>query len=295
ERLLAAWQADRATRIAAWNVQKEVEARADAEAEEMRRLREEEEELLVNEEAERERREAEKKKPKMNTFIPGSSITDILIHPPSQYALQKLSTFDYVEMWYFSPAGRLDASKFHDRSQAEDTLGISKIDDLLTIRPIASVKASRNVIPNHELTFPDFLSTKNCFLDHAKKANWPTTNLDALAKFFWFLETHPSVQLPLGERIILTYASRVCFNWHRDLKAGRGYDILVINGHLLDTITRDIEGHDNDRVKAKRRPSHPRATSHARRDRTTCVMRPTTSDAAATHAPNPRVHHASTT
>ncbi|KAF8833212.1 hypothetical protein BDN67DRAFT_1059011 [Paxillus ammoniavirescens] len=258
ECLLTAWQADRATRIVAWNAQRDVEARAAAEAEEMRRLREEEEELLINKEAERKWKEAEKKKPRMNTFAPGSSVADVLIHPPSQYALQKLTTFDYVEMWYFSLAGRLDASKYHDRSQVDDTFGISKIDDMLTVRPIASVKASRNVLPDHELTFPEFLSAKNCFLNHAKKANWPTTNLDALAKFFWFLEIHPSVQLPLGEKIILTYASRVRLDWHRELKAGRGYDISVINGRLLDTITRDIEGHDNDRVKSKASNSvHP--------------------------------------
>ncbi|KAF8835006.1 hypothetical protein BDN67DRAFT_868507, partial [Paxillus ammoniavirescens] len=240
ERLLAAWQADRATRIAAWDTQKEAEARAAAEAEEIHRLCEDEEEFLINEEAKRERKEADKKKPRMNTFVPGSSVTDVLIHPPSQYALQKLSTFDYVEMWYFSLVGRLDASKYHNRSQADDTFGISKVDNLLGVRPIASVKASRNVLPNHELTFPDFLSAKNCFLDHAKKANWPAANLNALTKFFWFLETHPSVQLLLGEKIILTYASCVRLNWHRELKAGRGYDISVINGRLLDTITRDI-------------------------------------------------------
>ncbi|KIK76938.1 hypothetical protein PAXRUDRAFT_17842 [Paxillus rubicundulus Ve08.2h10] len=200
--------------IVAWNAQREVEARTAAEAEEMHRLHKEEEELLINEEAKRERKEAEKKKPRMNTFTPGSSVTDVLIHPPSQYALQKLTTFDYIEMWYFSLTGHLDTLKYHDRSQADDTFNISKIDDMLTVRPIASVKASRNVLPDHELTFPEFLSAKNCFLNHAKKANWLTTNLNTLTKFFWFLETHPSVQLPLGEKIILTYASRVQLDWH---------------------------------------------------------------------------------
>ncbi|KIJ11382.1 hypothetical protein PAXINDRAFT_84596, partial [Paxillus involutus ATCC 200175] len=241
ECLLAAWQADRAIRIVTWNVQKEVEARAAAEVEEAHRLCEEEEEILANEETERERRDAEKKKPKMNTFAPGSSVTDVLVNPPpSQYALQKLSTFNYVEMWYFSPAGRLDAAKHHDRTHADDTFDISKVDDLLMVHPVASVRASRNVLPDHKLSFSEFLSAKNCFLDYAKKANWPMANLDALAKFFWFLETHPSLQLPLRERIILTYASHVHLNWHRELKAGRGYDISVINSCLLDTISRDV-------------------------------------------------------
>ncbi|KIJ11614.1 hypothetical protein PAXINDRAFT_15523 [Paxillus involutus ATCC 200175] len=250
EHLLAAWKADRANKIAAWNAQKEVEARAAEEAEEVRRQWEEEEEALINKEAEREQSKAEKKKPKMNIFTPGSSVADILVYPPSQYALQKLSTFNYVEMWYFSLAGRLDAAKNYDRSQVDDTFGISKVDDHLTVRSIASVRASRNALPDHELSFSKFLRAKNCFLDHTK-ANWPTANLDALAKFFWYLETHPSLQLPLGKRIILTYASHVCFDWHHKLKAGRGYDLSLINSRLLDTISRDIEGHDNDWVKSK--------------------------------------------
>ncbi|KAF8834813.1 hypothetical protein BDN67DRAFT_985045 [Paxillus ammoniavirescens] len=154
-------------------------------------------------------------------------------------------------MWYFSLAGRLDAAKHHNRAHADDTFGISKVDDLLTVRPVASVRAPCNVLPDHELSFLEFLSTKNCFLDYAKKANWPMANLDALAKFFWFLKTHPSLQLPLGERIILTYTSCVCLDWHWELKAGRGYNISVINSHLLDTISRDVEGHDNDRIKSK--------------------------------------------
>ncbi|KIJ11596.1 hypothetical protein PAXINDRAFT_84246 [Paxillus involutus ATCC 200175] len=200
-------------------------------------VREEEEEAAANEEADCEQREAEKKRPKMNTFTPGASVADILIHPPSQYILQKLSTFNYTELWYFSFAGHLDTEKYHNKSQVDDTFGITRVDDLLTVRPVASVRASCNVLPDHELSFSEFLKAKNCFLDHAKKANWPITNLDTLTKFFWFLETHPSLQIPLGEKIILTYTSCIRFDWHRELKAGRGYNISVINSRLLDTIT----------------------------------------------------------
>ncbi|KIJ07198.1 hypothetical protein PAXINDRAFT_90797, partial [Paxillus involutus ATCC 200175] len=251
EHLLAAWQADRTNRVAAWNAQKEVEARATEEANQACRLQEEEEELLANEEAEREQCEVEKKKPKINTFTPGLSVADVLVHPPSQYALQKLSTFDYVEMWYFSLAGHLDAAKHHDRSQADNTFSISKVDNHLTVHSIASVRASCHALPDHELPFAEFLKAKNCFLEHAKKASWPVTNLDTLAKIFWFLETHPSLQLPLREKIILTYALRVRHDWHRELKVERGYDISIINNHLLNMVTQDIEGHDNDRIKSK--------------------------------------------
>ncbi|KIJ20703.1 hypothetical protein PAXINDRAFT_66155 [Paxillus involutus ATCC 200175] len=193
--------------------------------------------MLANKELKHEQREAEKKKPKMNTFTPRLLVADVLIHPPSQCALQKLSTFDYVEMWYFSLAGHPAAARHHNRSQANNTFGISKINDHLTVHSRASIRASCNALLDHELSFSEFLRAKNCFLEYAKKTNCPTTNLNAFTKFFWFLETHPLLQLPLGEKIILTYALHVHHDRHWELKAEQGYDISIINNHLLDTVT----------------------------------------------------------
>ncbi|KAF8435506.1 hypothetical protein L210DRAFT_962587, partial [Boletus edulis BED1] len=251
ERLAAAWETNKIACVAAWNAQKEANARAAEEIELAHRAQREEEDRLAREEAEREQRESDKKKPKMNPFAVGSPVADTLIHPPSNYALQKLSTFDYIELWYFTHAGRLDAAKFSNKSQADDTFGISRIDDHLTVRSIASVRASCNVLSDHDLSFSEFLRVKNVFLDHARKAEWPIAHLDTLAKFFWLLETHSMTQLPLGERIILTYASRVRLDWHRELKANRGYDISITNQNLLRTIADEVRALDDELVKIK--------------------------------------------
>ncbi|KAG6372370.1 hypothetical protein JVT61DRAFT_7811 [Boletus reticuloceps] len=208
ERLIAAWEADRNTCIAAWNAQREAEARAAEEEEQERRRQEEEQERVAREQAEAELGDADKKKLKMNMFAPGTLIPNVLMHPPSQYALQKLKTFDYVELWYFSPAGRSDAARHSNKSHTDDTLGISRVEDLLTVRSINSVRASRNALPDHELTFMEFIRARNNFLDYAEKTEWPKSNLNAVATFVWRLETHPTLELPLGEKIILTYASR---------------------------------------------------------------------------------------
>ncbi|KIK74222.1 hypothetical protein PAXRUDRAFT_176373, partial [Paxillus rubicundulus Ve08.2h10] len=55
ECLLAAWQADRTSRIAVWNARKEADAHAAEEAEEICRVRDEEEEAVANEVANHER------------------------------------------------------------------------------------------------------------------------------------------------------------------------------------------------------------------------------------------------
>ncbi|KAG6372799.1 hypothetical protein JVT61DRAFT_7205 [Boletus reticuloceps] len=184
--LTAAWETNKDARVAAWNAQKESDAssRAAEEIELAHRAQEEEEGSLARAEAECEQRESDKKKPKMNPFAVGSSVTDILVHPPSHYMLQKLSTFDYVELWYFTHAGRLDVVKLSNKSQANDTFGISRVDDHLTMCSIALVRASCNVLSDHDLSVPEFLRTKNFFLDHARKAEWPIVHFNILTKFF---------------------------------------------------------------------------------------------------------------
>ncbi|KIK95660.1 hypothetical protein PAXRUDRAFT_140147, partial [Paxillus rubicundulus Ve08.2h10] len=93
------------------------------------------------EEAECEHKEVEKKKPKMNNFNKATPIFNIIVPCPFQYALQKLSTFDYIDLWYFSPPGCLEASKFN-RSNTDDAFYVFKIGNVLTLCSIASVKVS---------------------------------------------------------------------------------------------------------------------------------------------------------
>ncbi|KIK78745.1 hypothetical protein PAXRUDRAFT_16710 [Paxillus rubicundulus Ve08.2h10] len=189
EHLIAAWDAEHNIRVNAWNRIQADQAQAAEEAEQQRREQEEEELCLAEEEAEQEHREGEKKKPKMNDFDQTTSISSVIVPHPSQYALQKLNSFNHIDLWYFSPAGCAEASKYN-RSNADETFGISKAGDTLTLRTIASIKASHNSLEDHNLSFKAFLQAKNNFIFYAKKASWPGKHLDALAEFFWNVETH---------------------------------------------------------------------------------------------------------
>ncbi|KIN97861.1 hypothetical protein M404DRAFT_31942 [Pisolithus tinctorius Marx 270] len=100
--------------------------------------------------------DTECKKPQMADFTIGHPPPSIIVNRPSQYTTNKLASCNYVELWYFSPEGCNDAAK-HTRSNANDTFGISSTNDLLTLRPVALVKASQNVHMDHNLTFSEFL------------------------------------------------------------------------------------------------------------------------------------------
>jgi hypothetical protein len=95
------WTHGHNKRIQEWNQQWEEEAQAEAEIKQARTAQEEEECLAKEVETENKCLEAEKKKPKMNGFNATASVSDSIAPCPSQYAIQKLNNFKYVELWYF--------------------------------------------------------------------------------------------------------------------------------------------------------------------------------------------------
>jgi hypothetical protein len=241
DRLVESWTAGHEARVADWN------RRHDEEIQLVRAAREEEERLARQAEEENERLESEKKKPKMNGFNVTSTIGDAIAPRPSQYAIQKLNNFEYIELWYFSPDGCKEALKT-SRSIADDTFSLTKLDDQLTIRPTSASKASRSALPDHELSFSTFLRAKNLFLTQASTAKWPQANLNALALFFWHLENHAiRNNSEIGDIVILHYASRVRQEWHDRLKRDEAFNIGIINETLLRTINEEIW----DRVHSK--------------------------------------------
>ncbi|KAI6032848.1 hypothetical protein F5J12DRAFT_945620, partial [Pisolithus orientalis] len=121
----------------------------------------------------------------------------------------KLASCDYIELWYFSPEGCNDVAK-HARLNANDTFGISSTNDLLTLRPVASVKASQNACTDHNLNFSKFLQARVSFLHHIKMVPWPKKHINALAMFFWNLNSHPQHSTTNGDAIVLCYTSQVC-------------------------------------------------------------------------------------
>ena len=248
ERLSTAWEDDHHVCVEAWNLQREVEDQETERIHQERRQREEEQRQLKEAEAEKERRDAEKKKPKINDLNENCPPPSIIIPRPSQYALQKISTFNFIELWYFSPKGCSEASQVN-KSQADDTLSITNVNNVLTLRPVASIRASCNACADHELAFGEFMQAKNSFLYHVKEALWPPKHVDALAELFWNLENHPICVSENSNLIALHYASRICRCWHDDLKnnTGSAFNISLISDTLMNNITFEL----NSNIQAK--------------------------------------------
>jgi hypothetical protein len=250
QHLSEAWLQHNHARREAWARQLEEDRAAEEQAETARREAEEEQRRQEAEVLEAERQEVEKKKPKMSDFDDRTTVADVLHPRPAQFALNKLESFEYVELWYFTPEGCIDATEDH-ASVAEDAYGLTKNEDYVALRPLASFRASRNVVQDQNLTWRQLEIGRHTFLDFAAAAKWPIRHLEALGQFWLALEISEYRLRPRGERILLIYQARVRREWHDSLKRQQGFNIGKINHALLRKVADEV--YDNWRADATRR------------------------------------------
>jgi len=235
------WDLGHQERLAEWNTQVETERQA-REDDERRALEQAEEaRKKQEEEEERERREIEKKRPQMNDFNETQMVDDVVSLRPSPYATRKLEDFEYVELYYFTPEGCRDAHENH-RTQHEESLGLANVEGVLSFRPLAAVKASKNVVQDSDLSWRQMSMAKSSMIDFLQtNTRWPSKHIQALALFFVRLETHPMRTQPYGEEILLRYQARVRRDWHDRLKRGTGaFNISLINEIQLQAISNEV-------------------------------------------------------
>ncbi|KAG6330830.1 hypothetical protein ID866_8258 [Astraeus odoratus] len=61
----------------------------------------------------------------------------------------------------------------------------------VTIQVANSLHASKNVKPDHQLSFVDYMYAKNCLLITLKNAKWGNEAVDVFNWFFHNLDNHP--------------------------------------------------------------------------------------------------------
>ena len=182
----------------------------------------------------------DKKKLSIRDFEEDAPPPNVIACHPFQYALQKIVIFEYVELWYFTREGCFEASRLA-HSQADDAFGIALTNEILTLRPVALVKASKNTKADHELLLVKMLQAQTSYLEHIKEASWPEKHVAALFKFFWNLESHP-FHLSMRHRdcILAMYAAKIRRHWHNKLKLDNVFNLTIINENLLQHIVVEV-------------------------------------------------------
>ena len=157
----------------------------------------------------------------MNGFNPSKSVGDTIIPNPSQYTLTKLSSFQWIELWYFSPEACLEAAQ-QAFSTLDNVFGIAKTEDALGFHQISTARASKNVIQDKDLTWHTFSLAKTNYVRHITKASWPHLHVQLIIDLFFKLENHPWCIHLNGEHMLLLYLDRVHKEWHMRLALGDG-------------------------------------------------------------------------
>jgi hypothetical protein len=183
------------------------------ECEEQDRLAAEEENIHRahhNREAEEQHQEVKKKQPKLNTFDKDLTIDEWIKPRPTSYTLSKINNLECVELNYFTVKGCCNAGADTNKSISHDTLAFTQLEDTIAIRPLASLRPSKHILNDEELSWDEMFKAKNnMLLFMAKSSVWPVAHAESLAAFYVNLGLHPRKRQENGRRVLVLYQSRV--------------------------------------------------------------------------------------
>ena len=242
-----AWKRSNDKKVAQWNEQlmedqqaQEEEARQELEEAEHRQAQ------LEKEEEER-RKEIEKKRPKINGFDPQRTVGGFIVPHPSAFALNKLDGLDYVELDYFTTKGCKNAHAEHELTTNHNTYDLSTQGDTLALQPLSSLKPSKSIRRDKNLSWEEMVTAKNNMIHFMSKSKlWPQSHMECIAKFYVALETHPIHQTTHGNCIITVYAGRARHEWFDALKRDEGFNLAIIDPDLMKAIADEIKDSSRD-------------------------------------------------
>lgn len=159
-------------------------------------------------------------------------------YEPSHFALNKLASFEYVELWYFTREGCQDAYD-NQRSVAVEGFGLTRTEDSIALKPLSTFQASKKVVKDTDLTWTQMSIAKTVMLNEMKKCGWLSDDIDCVASFYYAIDSHPYRSRDHGEPILLRYQASVRRSWFESLKNDEGFNIGIFNEALLTNIANE--------------------------------------------------------
>ncbi|KAF8873569.1 hypothetical protein BD779DRAFT_1451713, partial [Infundibulicybe gibba] len=169
---------------------------------------------------------------------------------PSGFAITKLENFEYIDLWYFTRAGCMEAAA---QARATDNEGLSltggQNNERLGLRSTSTATASKNAIQDEALPWNEFTQARYAYLDYLPKAGWPRELYTDMAAFFIHVETHPLARTgDMGQKVLLEYQARTRRDWHDHARRGTVFNISELNEDLIKIIKDDQQARNNERV-----------------------------------------------
>src|SRR6266702_5952352 len=125
-----------------------------------------------------------RKKPKLNAYNTDHDVPDWIKPRPATYAINKINNLEYIKLDYFTTRGCREASMDTGKLISQDTLTFTHLEGSIAIRPLASLRPSRNIRNDEELSWEEMMEAKNTMLHFmVKSAVWPMAHAESLAAF----------------------------------------------------------------------------------------------------------------
>ena len=157
-----------------------------------------------------------------------------------KFAVDRVKAMEYVEFWYFTSEGILDASKITPMT-SDETIGLVKTDTGLAIQPMKASKASRNAILDEALSWEQITTGRHNILDAASK--WPEEHRRSMAEFYMNLEALKATGT--NPRVLILYHAVARRQWHNSLKGeDERFNIARISQGLLTRLESQLRDRD---------------------------------------------------
>ena len=108
-----------------------------------------------------------------------------MLYYPLQFAVDRVKAMEYVELWYFTTEGILDASKLA-LTTPDESISLIRTETGLAIQPIKASKALRNAILDKSLSWEQIVTACHNVMDVAAK--WPKEHWRSMAEFYMNLK-----------------------------------------------------------------------------------------------------------
>ena len=143
-------------------------------------------------------------------------VGDFVMPRPSQFAVGKLKSFSFIELWYFTEEGCSEVQETN-RTLPEDAYSIMQVNDLVALKPVTTFKASKNAISDADLTWRQMNIGMNTMLRYMEICDWPQKHTESFARFYLHLELDLMCSRPNREQVLLAYQAKVRCQWHKDI------------------------------------------------------------------------------
>ena len=82
---------------------------------------------------------------------------------------------------------------FCQLSSTDEEFTLAQQNNIITIKPTASLSTSHNIVKDGDLTWEEFMTSKAVFIPQLTVTQWPQEFVIMMADLFYNVEIHPTV------------------------------------------------------------------------------------------------------